>query len=204
MTVLSEHFTRAEFACPVSGLCRVSNRLLGALERLRKISGGRRIFISRGGGCRSWSYNQELVERKGAGQKSEHLIQGESSPAEKATRDCRAADIHIEGLTVPEMYWLALSVPDFGHGGIGVYPQNGFVHVDVREGEARWMWKDGQQVAIPKGFESEPGAPPAVDMSPYAAALDRARMAAALIGSGLEDIGRLIATLQKEVEDAEK
>lgn len=209
MTQLSEHFTAAEFACPMSGLVRVSNRLLGALEKLRTISGDRKIFVTRGGGCRSWDYNQQLVKTRGASPNSEHLVERNAIAKPGfmlEPRDCRAADIHIEGLTVPQMYWLALSVPDFNReGGIGVYPQNGFIHVDVRGHAARWMWKDGGYLAIPEGYAEDPGIMFGVeeqiggfDVAPL---LDRAKMAAALIENGAEvlgELGQMIANLLKE------
>jgi hypothetical protein len=45
------------------------------------------------------------------------------------------------------MYELALEVPEFARGGIGVYV-GGFLHVDVREQAARWARVRGCYVGI--------------------------------------------------------
>ena len=58
-----------------------------------------------------------------------------------------AADVEIPGLSLQEMYELALQVPEFAHGGVGVY-DGGFVHVDVRLHASRWARVRGQYVGI--------------------------------------------------------
>jgi hypothetical protein len=45
------------------------------------------------------------------------------------------------------MYELALEVPEFADGGIGVYDGN-FLHVDVREHTARWARVGGHYVGV--------------------------------------------------------
>jgi hypothetical protein len=45
------------------------------------------------------------------------------------------------------MYELALEVPQFAGGGIGVYDGN-FLHVDVRDRRARWDRVSGKYVGI--------------------------------------------------------
>jgi len=50
----------------------------------------------------------------------------------------KAADIVIAGLTVNEMVELAEQVDAFRNGGIGAYPQAGFIHIDNRGYRARW------------------------------------------------------------------
>jgi len=50
-----------------------------------------------------------------------------------------AADIHVPGLSLQEMYDAAKRIPAFQYGGIGVYDK-GFIHVDVRHGIARWAF----------------------------------------------------------------
>src|SRR6266851_4309780 len=64
-----------------------------------------------------------------------------------------AADIKIQGLSLQQQYDRAKSVPDFDNGGIGVYDTN-FIHVDVRDGKARWSRINGvysglDQLVIP-------------------------------------------------------
>ena len=49
-----------------------------------------------------------------------------------------AADLVIDGLSVVEMYCLADKVVAVRDGGIGLYPKDGIIHVDVRDGYARW------------------------------------------------------------------
>jgi hypothetical protein len=43
-----------------------------------------------------------------------------------------AADIHMPGLTLQQMYEAALEIPQFAGGGIGAYDGD-FLHVDVRD-----------------------------------------------------------------------
>ena len=50
-----------------------------------------------------------------------------------------AADVKVDGVAAADLYNLALQVPAFATGGIGIDPQAGYVHVDVRgDGPARW------------------------------------------------------------------
>jgi hypothetical protein len=50
-------------------------------------------------------------------------------------------------LSLQRMYELALAVPQFAQGGIGVY-DGGFLHVDVREHRARWARISGTYVGV--------------------------------------------------------
>jgi uncharacterized protein YcbK (DUF882 family) len=58
-----------------------------------------------------------------------------------------AADGSVPGLSLQRMYELALEVPQFAAGGIGVYDGN-FLHVDVRDRQAPWARVNGQYVGI--------------------------------------------------------
>lgn len=58
-----------------------------------------------------------------------------------------AADIKVPGLTLQEMYNAAKRIPVFLYGGIGVYDA-GFIHVDVRDGRARWAFIKGLEQPI--------------------------------------------------------
>jgi hypothetical protein len=124
---LSAHFSRPEFACHCCGELVVDPRLIDALEMLRELA-GKPIRIHDAYRCPA--HNEEA----GGVSDSEH------------TRG-QAADIEITGLTLQEMYELALSVPAFFDGGIGAY-DGGFLHVDVRPHIARWARVRGQYVAI--------------------------------------------------------
>lgn len=69
---LSEHFTAAEFACPMSGAIKLAPGFLETLEDLRKAYGAPMIVVS---GCRSTTHN-EWLQRRGykASDNSFHLI----------------------------------------------------------------------------------------------------------------------------------
>jgi hypothetical protein len=108
---LSAHFSRQELACPCCGRLQLEGRLLTALEKLRSLAKGPVLIHD---GYRCPKHNREV----GGVPESEH------------TRGC-AADIALPGTALQRMYELALEVPKFRDGGIGVYG-GGFLHVDVR------------------------------------------------------------------------
>ncbi len=124
---LSPHFSKAELACRCCGELRVEKRLLDALEKLRNLA-GKPIVIHDGYRCSN--HNREV----GGVADSEH------------TRGM-AADVDIPGLSLQQMYELALQVPEFVEGGIGVY-DGGFLHVDVRLHCSRWARVRGQYVGL--------------------------------------------------------
>ena len=117
---ISEHFRYHEFACPCCGVSAVRMRLVDALERLRTKCGNRPITVTSGFRCANWN---KIV---GGVPASRHCV-GE------------AADIVVAGLHPLEVAEIAERIEPFSHGGIGTYPDRGFVHVDVRHGgPARW------------------------------------------------------------------
>lgn len=119
MSDLSPHFSESEFTCDCG--CKttfVEPRLLNALEELRTLINRPIKILS---GFRCVKSNQEV-----GGTKSSQHMYG------------KAADIVIKDFSVPQMYEAALQINDFFEGGIGVYPENGFIHVDVRLTKARW------------------------------------------------------------------
>jgi uncharacterized protein YcbK (DUF882 family) len=124
---LSPHFSRKELACRCCGRLIVDPRLIEALEALRQL-GGVPIVIHAGYRCPA--HNREV----GGVPNSEH------------TRGL-AADIHIPGLSLQQMYAMASEVPQFAQGGIGAYDTN-FLHVDVRDHRARWARVSGKYVEI--------------------------------------------------------
>lgn len=128
MEMMSEHFARREFQCHGERCCGhaapVSRELVAALEQLRamvrnvKGFGDAKIHITSGFRCRT--YNAMV----GGAEDSTHC-KGE------------AADIVVVGMPTPALEALAMIVPAFRDGGIGVY--SCWLHVDVRRGgPARW------------------------------------------------------------------
>lgn len=113
------NFHPSEFACRCCGEVAVSDRLLDLLQRLRTTMGAPLIVTS---GFRCPSHNKAV----GGAPASQHM---------RGT----AADVVTAGHDVPHMLKLA---EDFGAGGLGEYPRQGFVHIDVRPKNgghvARW------------------------------------------------------------------
>jgi len=126
---LSAHFSREEFVCHCCGEFLLDDRLLAALEILRKRAGQAVLVLS---GYRCPGHNRRI----GGAANSQHVLG-------------KAADIRMHGLTLQQMYELAESVDDFARGGIGVYDR-GFLHVDVREHRARWAQVAGRYLGIEK------------------------------------------------------
>ena len=126
---LSPHFSKSELACRCCGQLKIESSLVDALEHLRALA-GKPIVVHDGYRCHE--HNQQV----GGVHDSEH------------TRGM-AADISISGLSLQQMYELALQVPAFLGGGIGVY-DGSFLHVDVRTHQARWARVHGEYVAIEK------------------------------------------------------
>jgi uncharacterized protein YcbK (DUF882 family) len=124
---LSPHFSKDEFSCRCCGELKLETRLIDALETLRALAGSPIVLQD---GYRCSNHNQEV----GGVTDSEH------------TRGT-AADLKIPGLTLQQMYELALQVPEFATGGIGVY-DGGYLHVDVRPHSSRWARVRGQYVGI--------------------------------------------------------
>lgn len=124
---LSEHFSKAELACHCCGQLKIESGLVDALEQLRTVA-GKEIIVHDGYRCPV--HNQKV----GGVSESEHMLGV-------------AADIAIPGLSLQEMYELALQVPVFLNGGIGVY-DGGFLHLDIRSHQARWARVRGQYVGI--------------------------------------------------------
>ena len=66
-----------------------------------------------------------------------------------------AADIVIGELDVYRMALLAEQIDEFRGGGMGIYPDTNppFIHVDVRDGRARWAKLGGRYVALAEGIK---------------------------------------------------
>jgi uncharacterized protein YcbK (DUF882 family) len=124
---LSTNFSAKEFACPDCGKASVTGELIMALEELRTVS-KLPIRILSGYRCPEHNASADGVSH------SQHMLG-------------KAADIRILGLNNQHAYEAALKVPAFYFGGIGVYDGN-FLHVDVRDGKARWARVNGKYVGI--------------------------------------------------------
>jgi uncharacterized protein YcbK (DUF882 family) len=79
------------------------------------------------------------------------LVSGHRSPGALGTKETsqhtlgRAADIRIPGVTIGELKKVAIKL---GARGVGLYPEKGFVHVDVRDKQRYyWVWtaRGGEQ-----------------------------------------------------------
>lgn len=115
---LYRNFRDYEFRCRCCGFLNVKPELLDRLQALRDHVG---VPINVNSGTRCVAHNRSLP---GASAGSRHLS-GE------------AADIVIYAQDVLEMYHAAEQIW-MGGGGIGIYPTNGFIHVDVRGNRKRW------------------------------------------------------------------
>jgi len=124
---LSKHFSRKELSCRCCGRLQIDSKLLDGLEALRSLAG---VPVIVHAGYRCARHNQQV----GGAPYSEHLAG-------------MAADVSVPGLPLQRMYELALEVPHFAAGGIGVYDGN-FLHVDVRERAARWARVGGRYVGV--------------------------------------------------------
>jgi uncharacterized protein YcbK (DUF882 family) len=113
---ISEHFNRSEFACQC-GCCfdTVDVELLRVLEKVRHHFMRPVIVTS---GCRCQNHNKKI----GGSENSQHLYG-------------RAADIKVKDVK-PEDVYVFLDKHAPNNLGLGLY--NSWVHVDTRNGKARW------------------------------------------------------------------
>lgn len=119
---LSEHFSRREFQYVGQRIedVEIDGALADSLEMLRRDLGNTPLLIMQpGGGMRA------------IGKGSLH-------------EEGRAADIRCPGVTLARLHEIALIQAPFRESGIGLYPQQGFIHVDVgREDPLRWVRVNG-------------------------------------------------------------
>jgi uncharacterized protein YcbK (DUF882 family) len=98
------------------------------------------------------------------------LISGHRAPHANGTSPTsqhtlgRAADIRIPGISIAELKRVAIKL---GARGVGLYPEKGFVHVDVRDKRYFWAWtaRGGEQsdmggspLRAARGSTAEPAA----------------------------------------------
>ena len=119
---LRPNFRRREFACKGASCCGhsapVDDRLLDGLQALREKAG---FPIRINSGFRCNNHNADV----GGSPNSQHRLG-------------KAADIRCNGMTPKELYELAITIPEFENGGVGLYIRKQFVHVDVRGEKVRW------------------------------------------------------------------
>jgi len=134
---LSRNFSRHEFECRCCGRAEINQRLVDALQELRDLAGLPVRVIS---GYRCPEHNQAI----GGATRSQHLLG-------------TAADIVVRGMVPAGLCRLAEDIAAFHNGGIGVYPDKGFIHVDVRDGRARWGQLGGKYVAFGEALKNTGG-----------------------------------------------
>lgn len=130
-TKLSKYFTREELEDPTTKECLVHASLLIKLDELRELCGKPIIVTS---GYRSPEHNAKI----GGAQSSQHTTG-------------RAADLVCLGLSLKKFAELANKV--FADGGLGIYPDEKFIHVDTRGKKARWARVNGVYVAYEEGVK---------------------------------------------------
>ena len=135
---LSRNFSTHEFRCPCGcDRAEINPALVEALQELRDLA-ARPVRITSGYRC------PDHNRAKGGKRRSQHLLGN-------------AVDVVINGLTPVEMYCLAEKVEAFRNGGLGIYPNNGIIHVDVRDEHARWGRLDGKYVSLAQALEQATG-----------------------------------------------
>ena len=127
MARLSANFDSKEFRCSCGcGKLLVDERLVQALQELRDLVKVPIIITS---GYRCPEYNEKI----GGAKRSRHTMG-------------QAADVNILYMRPEDMYKAALKVETFRNGGIGIYIDRKFCHLDCRRGKARWAEMGGKRV----------------------------------------------------------
>jgi len=121
---LTANFSSKEFECKHCDQLVLSPLVPNALQAMRERA-GKPITINSGYRC--------PIHNKAVG----------GAPMSKHLKGI-AVDFKIAGYSVFEMAALAESSLDFRNGGIGIYPEQGFVHADVRSGPLRWIQLKGK------------------------------------------------------------
>ncbi len=114
---IAEFFRLDEFQCPCCKRVMLHSLLLQKLKGLR-FKTGRPVIITSGYRCPA--YNQKV-----GGLKTSYHLLG------------MAADIHVPGVSIEELLPMA---EEIGFKGIGCYPKQNFLHLDIRPTrQARWQ-----------------------------------------------------------------
>ncbi len=132
-TKLSPNFTRKEFECPHCQQLTIDMRLVSALEELRALV-KKPLVVTSAYRC------PEHNARVGGAQASEH-VRG------------LAADVLVpKGLTLADFYQKVDTIALFKNGGVGVYPEEGFLHLDIRGKRARWSRINNTYIGLDEGL----------------------------------------------------
>jgi len=117
---LSRHFRAGEFLCHDTsyGYLRVAPQLVQKLEEIRQALGGQPLTVH--SAYRPPAYNRAI----GGVSNSTHI-------------DGLAADISVSGISTQRLHQVADTLIG-DDGGVGYYPAQQFVHIDVRGHRARW------------------------------------------------------------------
>ena len=128
---LTANFSKSEFVCKHCGKLTLDPLLPPALQMLRDAANKMYpsyapIKVKVHCGYRCAVHNAAV----GGEANSQHLLG-------------KAADITLYAgsvmpLSMSQMYLCAMKVPIFAMGGVGVYPEQKFMHVDVRGHSSRW------------------------------------------------------------------
>ena len=125
---ISDHFSDYEFACPCCGECKVSEKFLVKMDKLRSLL-GKPINIT--SGCRCMKYNADLRARNYPSvDGSAHTISDQ--------QECEAADIECSG-SRNRRDLIILTHSIFNRVGIS----KSFIHVDddaAKDEDVTWVY----------------------------------------------------------------
>lgn len=133
---ISKHFHGEEFMCPCCEVVSIDEHLVEILESLHDLVNAPLHILS---GYRCEKHNKEI----GGEENSQHCLG-------------KAVDVKLPfGMNLRDFYKVAQELDRFG--GIGIYPAgagqvNNFLHLDVREGRARWSRLFGKYRTAQEGL----------------------------------------------------
>lgn len=124
---ISEHFGHDEVACNHCGEVKYDPQFIELLERLREKTG-------------------PLVATSFYRCPKHPLEAKKAKPGMHSTG--KAVDLHPTQITVPELYRIVETFSEFQNGGVGVSLEDGYVHVDTRNGRARWIYRNRRDMTV--------------------------------------------------------
>lgn len=132
---ITKNFSSDEFACKCCGRQNINEKLVFQLQNIRDIIKMPIIITS---GYRCPTYNKKV----GGSPKSQHLLG-------------KAADIYVKGMSVRDLYEIVKIFYRNGINGIGIYPEQHFIHVDIRETPVIWVYlKNSKKYVIFDEFQN--------------------------------------------------
>ena len=130
---LAPNFRLSEFKCPCCGRVKVVRSLSVALQELRDLLDSPIVITS---AYRCKKHNKEI----GGAKFSTHL-------------GGFAADCTFPGKSLLDAYLeIVRCLPWVDSGGIGLYADRNFIHLDVRKKRKRWGQLDGEYVGFDKAL----------------------------------------------------